>query len=599
MTDAPAQTATQIEPTERVEPSEAHGFNAVNRGVYIADNLSFLRSLNDECIDLVCVDPPFAKNDTFTGDRIRPPLSAEEREIERRLLAGWGVTNAREAEASGIVWPDGDLQGGYRDIWSWEGDIHEEWLTSIEEDYPAIHGVIETARLGHSDSMAAYLCYMAVRLLEIHRVIKPKGCLYLHCDDTARAYLRQLLEVTFGPENYRNEINWKRTSAHSDSKKWGSVIDTILYFAKSEKHRWNPQHGEYDSTYVNAKYRYDDNDGRGRYRLDNMTSPNPRPNMMYEWKGYASPPKGWRYSQETMTKLDDEGRIWYPNSKERRPQLKRYLSEMPGRIMDNFWGDIPPLNSQARERTGYPTQKPVALAERIIAASTIPGDVVLDCFAGCAYAGVAAERLGRRWVACDINPRAWTVLKRQFNKPSLALLRCNDETTGQQVLGNEPIATVHGPTELPERTSPISEYQPRPFSLPERKFKVPTSLIPEPQMLEMLLELSGYLAWCCGYANRMPDGSIIRATRNFHLDHIAPRSREGTSNEIQNRAPMCPYHNIRKNNRQIALSQYRQEIADAGEMMVNSVNDLINLDYALARAMEMYGQAYAARTAGD
>ena len=587
-----------------MDATAEHGFNAVNRGVYIADNLSFLRSLNDECIDLVCVDPPFAKNDTFTGDRIRPPLSAEEREIERRLLAGWGVTNAREAEAAGIVWPDGDLQGGYRDIWSWEGDIHEEWLTSIEEDYPAIHGAIETARLGHSDGMAAYLCYMAIRLLEIHRVIKPSGCLYLHCDDTAGAHLHQLLEVIFGPENYRNEIKWRRTSAHSDSKRWSSVIDTIMYFAKSESHQWNPQRGPYDAEYVNDKYRHDDNDGRGRYRLDNMTSPNPRPNMMYEWQGHASPQKGWRYSRETMAQLDSEGRIWYPDSKQRRPQLKRYLSEMPGRLLDNFWGDIPPINSQARERTGYPTQKPVALAERIIAASTNPGDVVLDCFAGCAYAGVAAERLGRQWVACDFNPRAWTVFKRQFNKPSLALLRCNDETTGQQVLGPDspeiaPMATVHGPTELPTRTSPEVPTVPQGFELPERRFKVPASIIPERQMLEMLLELSGYMAWCCGYANRMPDGSIIRTTRNFHLDHIAPRSREGTSNEIQNRAPMCPYHNIRKNNRQIALSQYRQEIGDAGEMMVNSVNDLINLDYALARAMEMYGQAYAARTADD
>ena len=146
----------------------------MNRGVYIADNLSFLRSLNDECIDLVCIDPPFAKNDTFTGDRIRPPLSAEEREIERRLLAGWGVTNAREAEAAGIVWPDGDLQGGYRDIWSWEGDIHEEWLTSIEEDYPAIHAMIEGTRLGTA-TVTRPIYATCIRLLEIHRALSQGG----------------------------------------------------------------------------------------------------------------------------------------------------------------------------------------------------------------------------------------------------------------------------------------------------------------------------------------------------------------------------------------------------------------------------------------
>ena len=156
----------------------------MNRGVYIADNLNFLKSLNDQCIDLVCIDPPFAKNDTFTGDPIQPALSDAERAIERRLLAGGGVTNAREAEAAGIVWPDGELQGGYRDIWSWEGDVHEEWLTGIEEDYPAIPAMIEGIRLVHSDSLAAYLCYMAIRLLEIHRVLKPTGSLYLHCDRT-------------------------------------------------------------------------------------------------------------------------------------------------------------------------------------------------------------------------------------------------------------------------------------------------------------------------------------------------------------------------------------------------------------------------------
>ncbi len=277
------------------------------------------------------------------------------------------------------------------------------------------------------------------------------------------------------------------------------------------------------------------------------------------------------------------------------PRLKRYLDEMAGNHVDTIWDDIKPLQANSAERTGYPTQKPVALAERIIKASSNPGDVVLDCFAGCAYTAVAAERLGRQWAACDINTRAWTVFKRQFNKPALALLTCNDQTAGQQVLGDNPAVTIHGPNQLPVRTSPEPEQKIRDVPLKERKFKVPASLIPEPEMPGKLLELSGYMAWCCGFANRRPDGGIIKTARNFHLDHIAPKSKEGTSNEIQNRAPMCPYHNIRKNNRQIALSQYRQEIADAGEMMVNSTSELINLDYALSEAMKMYGEAYAAK----
>ena len=589
-------TASARQPTTQGDTAVEHGFNAVNRGVYIADNLEFLKSLNDECIDLVCIDPPFAKNDTFTGDRIRPPLSDEERAIERRLLAGWGVTNAREAEAAGIVWPDGELQGGYRDIWSWEGDIHEEWLTSIEDDYPEIHALIEGTRLTHSDSMAAYLCYMAIRLIEMRRVLKSTGSIFLHCDQTAGAYLNQLMDAVFGTDKFISEITWKRTSSHNDARRFGQVKDIILFYAKTDRRTWNHVLVPHDEEYVSNFYRHEDE--RGRYRLDHIirtASMGPRPNLSYEYRGYT-PQWGWRMVRERLEELDQEGMLVWSNSG--RPYRKRYLPS--GRYATNLWDDISNLSGQSRERTGYPTQKPVALAERIITASTNPGDVVLDCFAGCAYAGVAAERLGRRWVACDFNPRAWTVFKRQFNKPSLALLRCNDETTGQQVLGPDspeiaPMATVHGPTELPTRTSPEVAVTPQSFTLPERQFKVPASIIPERQMLEMLLELSGYMAWCCGYANRMPDGSIIRTTRNFHLDHIAPKSREGTSNEIQNRAPMCPYHNIRKNNRQIALSQYRQEIADAGEMMVNSVNDLINLDYALAQAMQIYGQAYAAR----
>ena len=337
--------------------------------------------------------PPFAKNETFgkrratDKDPLRPPLTDAEREIELRLLSSWGINTQREADAAGIVWPE----TRYRDIWSWEADIHEDWLLELTESYEAIAGIINVARYTHGDGIAAYLCYMSIRLLEIHRVLKPTGSLYLHCDNNVNTCLGELLTAIFGVDNFRSAIAWKRTSTHSDAKNYANVLDTIFYYTKSDEYVWNPQHGEHDREYVADKYRYDDGDGRGPYTLDNMTSPNPRPNMMYEWQGHESPPKGWRYSRETMAQLDSEGRIWYPASKSQRPRLKRYLSEMPGRIVDSNWSDIPPLNSQARERTGYPTQKPVALAERIIAASTNPGDVVLDCFAGCAYVGVAAE----------------------------------------------------------------------------------------------------------------------------------------------------------------------------------------------------------------
>jgi hypothetical protein len=246
----------------------------------------------------------------------------------------------------------------------------------------------------------------------------------------------------------------------------------------------------------------------------------------------------------------------------------------------------------AKERTGYPTQKPVALAERIIQASSNPGDVVLDCFAGCAYAAMAAERLERQWAACDINLRAWTTFKRQFSKPSLAVLDCNDETTGQQVLGNNPMVTIHGPHELPVRTSPDRETTPKTFFiLPERRFKVPASIIPEREMLEFLLDLSGYAAWCCGFANRRPDGTVVRTTNNFHLDHIDPKSKDG-SHQITNRAPLCPHHNIRKNNRPVALREYRMEISQAGEMLDDV---LVDLAWAYQQALDRYALAMAQR----
>ena len=269
---------------------------------------------------------------------------------------------------------------------------------------------------------------------------------------------------------------------------------------------------------------------------------------------------------------------------------KRYLDEMKGKLTGTVWTDINPLNRNHLEKTGYPTQKPVALAERIIKASCPEGGVVLDCFAGCAYVAIAAERLGHNWVACDINPRAWTVFKRQFSKPKLALLTCDEPTNTLQkvLLGNT--ATVRGPHELPTRTTPIQESTPPAFKLTDRprQFKTPASIIPEPEMLEILLNMSGHIAWCCGFANRMPDGSIKKTTRNFHLDHLNPVSKAGTSHQITNRAPLCPYHNIKKSNHRLHLAEYREKIQEDDEMMVNDTSELIDLDYAFHRTLNIY-----------
>lgn len=570
-------------------PDGAAPFNAVNRGVYISDNLPFLRSLNDECIDLVCIDPPFAKNDTFTGDNLKPGLSEAERETEMRLLASWGIRSSVDAVYNDIHWPeDLDTRGGYKDIWSWENDIHEEWLDRIDDHYPKVSTAIETARYAHSESMAAYLCYMAIRLIEIHRVLKPTGSLWLHCDRTADAYLRNLLDSVFGTDNLINQVNWERIKGAGKSNQYkmrsfGNASDTIFFYAKAKGYQFNAD--AVAVPYPDIEKGFPLVDDKGRYKRRSPFRPpglGPRPNLNYSYKGITPPhPSGWTVMESRLKELDDDGELdWRPNGKVYRKQRPR-----AGIVPNNIWTDIDPPGS--KERTGYPTQKPWRLAERIIKASTNPGDIVLDCFAGCAYTAVAAEKTGRQWLACDINPRAWTVFKRQFNNPDLVLLKCNDDTTGQQVIGTEPVVTVHGPDELPERTSPLSDIVPASFVVPERKFKVPKSAMPDSEMLEELLRLSGYQAWCCGFANRKPDGSIIETTRNFHLDHIDPKSKEG-SNQIINRAPLCPHHNIRKGDKRIHLADYREMIAHAGEMMVDSIGQLVHLPWAYEEALKIH-----------
>ena len=263
------------------------------------------------------------------------------------------------------------------------------------------------------ESTRAYIDYMRPRCVELSRVLKKTGSFYYHCDDHASHYVKVMLDQIFGESNFLNEVIWKRTGARGDAKGWNQLHDSLFVYGGGGDTAWNPQFEEYSDHYIETKYTHDDGDGR-LYRLDNMTSPNPRPNMTYEWKGHESPPKGWRYSRETMAQLDEEGRIWYPDDKAKRPQLKRYLDEMHGVPMGSVWTDIAPINSQAAERLGYPTQKPLALLERIIAASSHENDLVLDAFCGCGTALVAAQKLKRQWIGIDISPTACRVMAKRL-----------------------------------------------------------------------------------------------------------------------------------------------------------------------------------------
>jgi site-specific DNA-methyltransferase (adenine-specific) len=252
------------------------------------------------------------------------------------------------------------------------------------------------------NQMLAYLVMMAARLVELHRVLKPTGSLYLHCDPTASHYLKIVLDTIFGPQNFRSEIIWKRYSSHNDARhSYPAITDTILFYAKSKQTRFNVARGAYDESYIEKQFRQVDDKGR-RYALNNLQSPNPRPNLTYPYKGYPPPPNGWKVSKDKMEELDRQGRLHFPQDPNGRIRLKYFLDELPGMIVSNLWDDIQSLSGTHAERLGYPTQKPLALLERIIQASSNPGDLVLDPFCGCGTTIAAAQKLGRRWVGIDI-----------------------------------------------------------------------------------------------------------------------------------------------------------------------------------------------------
>ena len=263
-----------------------------------------------------------------------------------------------------------------------------------------------------------YVQWMTERLTELHRVLKPTGSLYLHCDPAASHYLKIALDGIFGQSRFRSEIVWKRSSAHSDTKQGrkqhGRVHDLILFYTKGDLWTWHPVYTTYDPAYVDAFYRHVEPGTGRRYRLGDITGPGgaAKGNPHYELLGVS---RFWRYSRERMDRLIAEGRI-IQTRPGAVPQYKRYLDEMPGVPLQDVWTDIRPIGARSRERIGYPTQKPLALLKRIIASSSNPGDVVLDPFCGCGTALVAAQDLGRRWIGIDISPTACNLIMRRLSR---------------------------------------------------------------------------------------------------------------------------------------------------------------------------------------
>jgi site-specific DNA-methyltransferase (adenine-specific) len=355
--------------------------------LFYGDNLDILRDhIADESVDLIYLDPPFNSNRNY---------------------------NVLFKEKSGEASPS-QLEA-FTDTWQWNQDAEYAYDELTTTPPAQVASMIEAMRsfIGTNDMMA-YLVMMAQRMKELHRVLKPTGSVYLHCDPTASHYLKMLMDTIFGIKNFRNEIVWQRTIAKGNaSTRYPSNHDILLFYSKGEKVIWNEDavYIPYDSENLrektSSKYSHRDPDGR-RFQLDNLINPSSnRPNLTYEFLGVT---RVWRWTQERMQRAYEEGRV-VQTAPGRVPRYKRYLDEQEGLPIPDTWTDINPLNSQAQERLGYPTQKPLALLERIITASSGVADVVLDPFCGCGTAVAAAQKHERKWIGIDITHLAVSLIR--------------------------------------------------------------------------------------------------------------------------------------------------------------------------------------------
>jgi adenine-specific DNA-methyltransferase len=280
-------------------------------------------------------------------------------------------------------------------------DYSHEVTLNARQSVTRVPSMLE--RLAYRDmwvgGVDSYLDMLYPRLQLMRRLLADHGSLYVHIGSDVAAYVKVVLDEIFGRDRLQAEIIWQSVTSHNDAKTWGMVHQYIYHYSKSDRPYFDMQRKPLDASYIQSHYTEVESDGR-RYRIDNLTSPNPRPNLTYEWKGHEPPPKGWRYSREKMAELDAAGLIWYPADKSKRPGLKRFLTK-EGAPIHSIWDDISPVNSQAREDTGYDTQKPEELMRRIISASSKPGDLVADFFLGSGTTAVVAEKLGRRWIGAD------------------------------------------------------------------------------------------------------------------------------------------------------------------------------------------------------
>ena len=458
--------------------------NFTNRALWTGDNLDVMRGMNSGCVDLIYLDPPFNSNRDYAA-----PIGSE---------------------AAGAA---------FKDTWTLS-DVDEAWHGEIAERDPALYRILDAAGHSHGKGMKSYLIMMAVRLLEMRRLLKETGSVYLHCDPTASHYLKTLMDAVFGAGSFRNEIVWKRTSSKRGTRKLAAIHDVILFYAATPTNVFNSVFTSHDPDYVRKFYRFEDE--HGKFRAGDLTAAGIRDGDSGQpwrgidvtakgnhWRGpgafppHVDRPEGWESmkTREKLDFLDAAGLIYWP-PKGSMPAFKRYLSTSQGAAMTDMVLDVPSLAATAKERIGYPTQKPLALLDRIIQTSSNEGDVVLDPFCGCATALVAAERLGREWVGIDLSPLAARLVKSRLEKEMRLFY------------------DVHHRTDIPRRTDlgALPNYRTHRHTLYGRQ--------------------EGLCAGC----------RVMFPFRNMTVDHIVPRAKGG-SDHLENLQLLCGACNAKKGTR--------------------------------------------------
>ena len=489
-----------------------------NRTLFLLDNLPVLRGLDSDSVDLIATDPPFNKGvPAFKG----------------KTKGGQGVE--------------------FKDVWNWNDDVQTEWLGKLKDDHPRLFNMIHYANASAGDDMGAFICWMSVRMLEMHRVLKPTGSIYLHCDDTASHYIKAMMDAVFGRKQFRNEITWRRFQGGKSAHQYGRCSDSIFWYSKGDSWTFHPPH----LTTVDPSW-YKKKDEKGLYCSTKLLGSGATGGDSGQvWRGVA--PKGhWivpkllakRYEEEqgkelrgkVRERLDilaDAGYIEF--SARGNPSWRKYLSEANPPRVDNIWDDdqTRPIGRMAKERTGYPTQKPLKLYARMIEASSNPGDIVLDPFAGCATTCVAAEQLGRRWIGIDIEEESGDVIRERLEREVSASMAWN--------------AIVRTPTTAPVRTDDGEPAAPEMVVVGQ---KHNARRLPVSVLRGQLIERDGQRCQGCGWEPEWSD--------YLQVDHNQPKSLNGTD-DMDNLALLCDPCNRKKSNK-LTIAELRIARAAEGRM---------------------------------